>query len=554
MLVPTKYTQDVLPSWPEADYFTVGESVLVVECGYYVDWVSREEILIEKITQSLTQYGNVLHREEEHWTYERLGAPPLGFTRRVYGRPYLPEVNPGRKYMLLEEEIAEFYPWTGFQSGVVNLSRLTRWNGWVVYDANWDHMALEADEKKKLEEEGIRPDGAPHLVVDSARTWSEAISESSIVKAPGALQVTKWRKPFKTQTELVFEYPDRFDVYDITHVRIRPGPPVIEGPRVQRKELYAYRLPVPIDPPKIRARASDGAVLVEAEGGGATVNERRIHPTSYRFLRRKISEPARDPSGDLYDLWQDDPAPVGRRRILAVAGTTDLGGAPASPLPTQVPYTEPGDTSEPEAEGWAVIGEAPNAKPSTEPGYAAITDEDLVSGATYEYQATALVNTEESPPSRPVSVEYGGATSASSIPVRVTRTDDGVLEVDVLAPEDPQVLPDDYGEIAIFDLPLDVDLEEAEDLGLEIATRQFLEHQDAALRLKVDTTVPILGLERGQLVRPPLIEAKLTGNGLVIDLETQTDAWVLESYRRQVRRNGDRLVDFGTTSLTLREL
>lgn len=547
-LVPTKYTNDRISSDAEPDEFTQASRYVLVECGYYVEPATGDEVLIEKITQTVQWYGHVLSREEEHWDYVRAGAPPRGYQRLVYGRAYLPIVNPGRALILLEQEEATFHPWTGFQENVANVSSVRRTSGYVVYDANWDHLGLTAAEIQALQDRGLRPDGPPHLVVDSARTWREGVREASIVEKTTSLQVAKWIDPHTVQTELVWDFVDRYDIYDITDVRIRPGPPEISGPRMQRKELYTYRLGVPIDPPTIKARAEDSFVRVEVEGGGASWEGRKIPPTGYKILRRVASEPDRTPSGDPLGRWDSDPAPPARRRILGIVTTTDLTGAPTSPLPGQTPYVEPGDTTEPDHDGWSVIAELSNARPRTDPGYATFNDEDVLNGATYEYAGVAVINEEESSPSRPVQVTYGGSDRSSSIKVRTRLDADGNLEVDVLRPDDPAFPGDDYGETLVLDVPLEL----TEDLAEEIGERQFLEAAPK-MRARAVANLPLLGLRRGQLLRLPAVGLKVTGNQIVIDAETETDLWLVESWRRGARRDGGLLVGQDQTTVELRE-
>jgi len=554
-LVPTKYTQDRIPL-PEPDdaAFTAPGAAMIVECGYYSDPAGRfEDILIEKITQTVSYYSRVVSREEELWEYEVPGGPPVRYERNVYGRAYLPEVNPGRRYMLMETETAEFYPWSAFQPASVNLSSVRRKSGYVVYDTNYDHLSLTAEEQQKLEEGGLTPWGPPRLIVHSARTWREASRESSIVRSPSAPQTTKWVDPFEVVSEMVWEYPDRYDIYRVTEERIREGAPRIEGPEVQRKELWEYRLGVPIDPPEVKAsQQGDDGIRVELSGGGATWNGRRIHPDRYKVLRRVATNPGRAASGDPYGIYDSDPAPVGRRKILTHPSVTDLAGAPASALPAQAGYTEPGDTSEPERDGWSVIAELENEQPRDREGRASVLDNDVLTGGEYEYAGVAVIGSDESPPSQPVTVTYGGADHSSSIKVRLRKSDDG-LEADVLRPEEEGVLDADYGETLVFDLPIAVYEEDgsAEDLAEEIAGDWFAAEADSRARIRVTANLPLVTLEAGQRIGLPQIELKIIGNQLQLDSEIEETGWMLEGFRLEAKRNGDRIEGIDRTDLEL---
>ncbi|KPJ83951.1 MAG: hypothetical protein AMS19_02600 [Gemmatimonas sp. SG8_23] len=564
-LVPNTYTYD---RFDENEFvapypWTQGARQLHIECGWHVLGggeggigkrpSGNRAILIEKITQTVGWYSRVIHREEELWNYEVAGAPPIGYSKKVWGRVFLPGQVHGPEFKLLEEEEAEFRPWTGFQPLSPNLSSLRTFKTWVIYDVNLVQSSLTADEIAKAEERGLEI-GPAGIIVDSARTVAEAIDENGLIDVSEQPQTAKW-KVHRTVAEIVFENMDAFHVYQIEHDRIRPGPPRVTGPSIQKKEAFKYRLPVPVRPPTIDASEVTGGILVEVEGGGATVGGREIPPTHYRIMRRKVSEPDRTASGDPFDRWDSDPAAEPRRKFLAITSTTDLAGTPASPLPGQETYTEPGDTTEPVEEGWKVIAEIENEQPETEIGKASTLDDDVVNLGVYEYQATARIDQDESLPSDIVRVTYGGATTGSRIKVAVKRDEEtGELEIDVLAPEDPAFAGEDYGEVEIFEPPVIVEEEEAEDFGLEIGGRQFVKRLEPRLDIKADLNIPLLGLERGQLVKLPTVSFRVTGNELQIETATESDTWILEGFRRKVTRRDDGLLEgFNMTELELTE-
>jgi hypothetical protein len=552
-LVPTKWTVGRISNTGDPDYFCQSIGGHVVECGYHVDPATGRETLIDKTSTTTSWYGRILHQEIERWLYDVPGGPPAEYKREVYGRCYLPGVNPGRRLMKLEEETRIFYPWSTFQPGAANLSSVRRLAGWVVYTKNLQRTGnLDAEAKAKLEENELNPEGPAELVVDSAQTWREAYGDSAIVQKTEAPQITRWVDPIETETEFVFEYVDRFDKYRERVVHIRPGPPEREGPEVIRKESYRYRLPVPILAPTIEAEdADDDGIRIEVEGGGATYQDREIPPERYKILRRVVSEPARTPSGDPFGIWKNEPPAVTPRTVLNTRGVTDLTGVPATSLPAKLNYTEPGDTSEPTPEGWVVVAEVDNQAPDDAPGRAVAHDTEVVNTGEYEYVAIAIIGSDESPPAAPPArVTFGGATSASSITVRPRRDPDGTLELDVVAPDDP-ALPE-YGETVDYVVPTTDPA--PEELAEEIARRQFVASRQSRSTVAVDLTAAPIYLERGQRVATPSIVWRTTGNALQIEAEVENAEWILDGYELRARTSSTgELLEVTRSTLTLAE-
>jgi hypothetical protein len=536
---------------------------MIVECGFYVDPATGKEILIEKIVQSVSWYGRIMHRDEEYWTYDVAGAPPVAFLRNTYARSYLPKVNPGRGYKLMETEQATFIPWTWFQPGYPNLSSIRTFSGYCLYDMKPDRAELSAEAKQKLADRdqddgegsgGATESGDPRLVIDSARTWREAADEAGVIEKSGSPQIAKWVDPFRVITETVFEELDKFLTYQTIDDRIRPGAPKHRGPQVTKKPEFKYRLPVEIDRPTITANLVENEIRLEVEGGGATVNGVRVVPTKYRIMRRTAVAGDRGSSPDPFDRYLDDPPAVPpRRRVIVAVNIEGLDGTPRDPLPATTTYDEPGDATDPEAEGWVVIADPENANAADEEGFAAFVDTDLENGATYEYTATAVINSDESVPADIVSVAYNRGNRKSSIKVRTNRGEEGVLEVDVIAPEDP--LFPDYGETVEFESPAVVYPDNAEEFGEEVGRRQFGKTREPKLRLALSANLPLTVIERGQLFTLPSVEWKTTGNELVIESETTAEEWILDGFRLRARRSdaGGCLQDFERTELDLVE-
>jgi hypothetical protein len=82
-------------------------------------------------------------------------------------------------------------------------------------------------------------------------------------------------------------------------------------------------------------------------------------------------------------------------------------------------YTEPGDTTEEEDDGWVVVAEPENAAPAGDEGRAEVTDGEVVPSGVYEYRAVAVIASDASPPSTPERGTYSGAARSSGIRVRV---------------------------------------------------------------------------------------------------------------------------------------
>ena len=547
-LNPTRWTEQTIHDLSTADSYSEALANLTVRAGWYDDINTGESILIEEETTAVNQFGQLIRRDEKQFTYEFPGTPPLLYTRDTFARPYLPGTNTGRGTLLVETERTEYHPWTMFQQGFPNLSRKRILAGFVVYDMTPDGDSLTEEEKQKLRDKGLNPDGPSEIIVDSARLWSEANHDASVVESAEAPQVTKWIDPVESEFEIVFEEADKYTVYSYRKNHLRPQDMKVSGPTHHRKPGYSYKLPVAIEPPKIKAtRYGDEGVRLTVTGGGATVLAFRVQPEKYRVLRKVISEPdtANDP--DRFGLWDTPPAGTTRSTLWTDTSVEDLDGVSTSPLPAADSYVEPGDTSEPDGDEWTVVAELNNEKPTGDEGFATVIDDQVVQTGVYEYVATAIVGSDESAPSSPARITYGGANTRSSIETSVRRNDDGDLEIDVIAPD-----PEDYGETGEFDIPVAIPID-PEDFGEEIGRRHFAEDLDAGLNVDLDVTVPLPILERGQEITTPAIEWTTVGNGLVITSETETRDWILDGFRISARRDGNGKIAIKGTTLYLVE-
>jgi hypothetical protein len=521
-----------------------------------VDPRTGEETLIEKIRTAVSWYGRIIDRVAEEWEYAFPGSAPVSYSKTVHGRAYLPEVNTGRNLILLETEKAEFLPFTSLQPGKGELSSLRILSGYAIYNTHQERQTINPATGEKLEARDQYPIGPARLIVDSARSWREAIDEASIVEQPGTPQIAKWVDPMIVTTEITIEEIDKFITYRTIHNRLRPGPAEEEGPIVKRKDDFRYRLPVEIHPPTIEATVSDATVRIEVRGGGAEMSYQFLPPERYRIFRRITDEPSRGSSPDPYDRWLDEPPRSPPRVIVLSPVITDLSGTPRSPLPPPISIgeEEPGDTSEPTDDGWTVIATVDNAGGGEEEGHATVTDEDLLNGASYEYTATAIIGADESAPAEPAAITFGGPTRESRIKVRTGRDDDGVIEVDVLAPEDPDGPGDVYGETVAFDIPA-VGYEDgtAQEVAEEIANRQFVKTREPKMRARVVVNAPLTGIERGQKVTLPTVQWKTVGNELILEQETESDPWILDGFTKRFRASAEGLTEFEATELELIE-
>ena len=550
----SRWTEDVLEDFESADAYCEGVQTVVVKAGWHDDPATGESIQVAGEKVMTNQYGIVIRQDLEEWDYDIAGAPPLEYRRETHAMVYLPGISSGRfTTTKVEEERIVYYPWSAFQPGSANLSRRRVLSGYAIYDMRPQPDALTAEEKEKLSDRGQNPEGSAGLIVDSARTWQQATSRGEIVEEASAPQVSKWVDPMETETEIVFEEMDKWTLYRIRKNHLRPGDTTFEGPEHRKKESWTYRLPVPVDPPSLSLSIDgDNGVRIEIEGGGATVNSVKIPPEKYRLLRRTISEPDRSPEGDPFGLRSTPPEASSTARMWIDTNTTELDGTPASSLPSQESYDEPGDTSDPDTEGWRLIAEPENAAGPRDDGRAIVLDDDVLSTAVYEYVATAIIGRDESAPSERVQITYGGADHASRIRSHVRRTDDGSLEIDVVAPLDP-AFPE-YGDTVIFeDLPILLYEDTAGDFGDELGLRHFADDRRERLEVELKTTIPLITLERGQRVKIPKVEWTTTGNGLIITSETEQKTFELDGFRLGFTRRPDGKLTVDSSDLYLVE-
>ena len=547
----SRWTEDVLKGFDPAAPYCEATGSVVVRAAWHDDPATGQSVLVGTERVVLNQQGTMTHSDVEEWDYTVAGAPPDEYRREIYATVYLPGLWRGLYHVQSERTV--YYPWSTFQPGKANLSYRRTISGIVIYDMNPLPVPLTLEERKKLEDRGQNPDGPVGLLVDSARRWDEATDRGEIVEESSAMQVSKKVEPFTTEIEQVFEEPDKWTIYHGKKNHLRPGPMIWGPPEHRKKESWTYRLPVPVTPPVLKLTIDgDNGVRIEIEGGGATVNSVKIPSESYRLLRRTVSEPDRSAEDDPFGLWSTPPAASSPARMWIDTDTTELDGTPASSLPSQESYDEPGDTSDPDTEGWRLIAEPENDAGPRDDGRAVVLDDDVLSTAVYEYVATAIIGRDESAPSERVQITYGGASHTSRIRTHVRRADDGSLEIDVVAPLDP-AFPE-YGDTVIFeDLPILLYEDTAEDFGDELGLRHFADDRRERLEPEIKTTIPLITLERGQRVKIPKIEWTTTGNGLIITSETEQKTFELDGFRLGFTRQPDGKLTVDSSDLYLVE-
>ncbi len=515
-----------------------------------------DSILLEKRTSITNQYGWEIRRDVESWTYEIVNGPPMGYDRTTYSNCYLPGIGGGNTAVRkVEEEKTDYFTFTPLTDGD-NLGRIRRISAYVVYTQPLDPTkSASAESKAKANERGMTDGSLEDRIVSTGKLWSEATRDGTIVPELDAAQVTKWVDGVIEEHDIIEEQIDRWIVWTIVKNALRPGHVEIRGPRDVKKEAFVYQFPFPIEPPVIKAFASNDGIKIEVSKGGAhwtTPYFRQdvsIPADKYNIYRRKVSEPARAADDDLYGWWETAPTAEGPRSIITNTAVKDFAGSTTDPVPTPTSYTEPGDPDPPD-EGketaFSLIATVDNENVDRrwDRGYAEHLDGDVVATAEYEYYATAVIADSESPESN-----HEIVTAPANVFSRLTvRNFDDGRGADVVAPDDPNVPDDDFGEVEEFDIPT----EDIDDVIEDIAERQFAANEPG-YQIELEVLMPLLGLEYGQTITTPSIQWEAWGNQ--IEMETQTDAedWMLVGFSMRFARAQDGRWSSQRTRLTLQE-
>lgn len=536
------FTTSVLDPGPDQVEWTEGLGSVTVRIGHYKN-LSRpdEEIMIDREKTVTNQYGHAIRKDIEYWHYDVPGAPPLRYERTTYAYLFLPGL--GRAFRKVEEETQYFWAFSAL-TDEDNLGRTRIVNAYVVYDLPEDPTAAaSAEGKEKTQDKGMRPGTTRDRIVSSGKLWSEANLDGAIVEDATVAQTTVWIDGVIVEQDLVEEEFDKWTKWKIKKNALRPGGVEWEGPEYTRKESYTYKLPVPLQPPKLSGKNSANGIVIDLEGGGAKImngyfgprGTYHVAPEQYYIYRKVAVEPTRQPDDDLEGWWETPPAAGARRVILENTAVTDYAGNPASPLPLTTSYDEPHDPDpepEPRDTAFSRIAEVDNINGKDDEGAATFLDTDVEETGQYEYYATAVYGTQESSDSNHETVTFGGGGT------RKHRIISKPYVVDVIAADDPGFPDEDFGEIVDFDLPIDPEDDE-EGIVDDIADRQFAMNREADFSITLTVLHPILGLEWGQKVKLPVIEWDTYGNMLHMVTQTEDDVWMLIGFQRSIMRNKD---------------
>lgn len=552
-LVPNTFSKSTFDSGPTPADMTEGLGTVSVETGHYKN-PSRpgEEILIERTKTVTNQNGTKIRRDEERWHYDVPGAPPLRYDHDIWATTYLPGL--GRGFRKVQEETHYFWAFSPLSDGD-NLGRTKVINAYVVYDLPEDPTkGLTGDALAKVIADGYQAGTFQDRIIATGKLWSVANTSSAVVEEEGAAQTAIWINGVEVEHDEVEEEFDKWTVWKTNKDALRAGGVKVSGPEYIRKESYTYKLPVPLEPPKISAAQNAEGVLVECTGGGATINNSyfgpsgRFHvaPTGYNIYRKITAEPERDEGDNVYGFWDTPPAAATARMILTDTDVTDYDGAPADPLPAAASYDEPHDAEPedpPRDTEFQRIAEVENKMGKNDVGFASFSDTDCEDTAEYEYYATAVYHSQESTDSNHESVTFSGTGSRS---YRIVDKPD---VVDAIAPNDPAYPEQEFGEVVEFDLPATDPLT----VGEEVADRQFAMNRAADFNIRLIVHHPLLSLEWGQKMRLPNIEWSTFANDLHLTTETDADVWMITGFKRVMQRSKDSAWQSPDTVLTLQE-
>ena len=569
-LVPNQYSHTVFDIPLDTPGFTETMRVMSVISGYYNNGGSggtnvAETVLIENDKTILNQLGVAIRGDAEEFTYEIYKGPPMEYTRETKSSCYLPGF--GRRYRTVEREEVVYWCFTPLSSGD-NLGRTKFISAFVVYDAPVVERPLTPEESEKLEAAGLNVEGVTTLdrVVQSGEKWDQATTKARVIEGETRTQFAEWVENVETEHEIVEEEVDKWTIWNIKKNSLKPQDLKIEGPRHIKKTGFFYQFPFPLTPPKLKAKeflsAKYEGVQLEASGGGATIKNRRLFqsfdivPEKYNFYRATISEPDRDPSGDPYGNYILPPPAVPKPTIVGTSGTTDPDGVPEDPKPPSAGHTEPDDPDppeEPKEVSYTMIGTAPNdnSRRTLDKGHAIFYDEDVEQGAVYDYYAEAVIRDSVSPESNHEQISYTGNSNRHRRS-GIRRAEDGTIEVDADAPDDPELPPQDYGEVYEDDVPTSYEDDgDIEDLIDDIAPRQFAA-SEPDFNINMDILIPLLGLEYGQAVKMPQVFWETYGNQLVMSQQTLPEDWILVGFTHKFDKNKDGTWTDQKTNLKLR--
>lgn len=544
-LIPTKWINSVLEVPAEWAEYTEQVSNISTEVGYYVHPQNEDEILIKSTRSVSNRYGIEMRRDVEEWQYEVYKGPPIEYKRECYSNVYLPGIG-GRRLRKVEEEVIVYWPFTPWTDGD-NLGRTRYLSGYVVYDLPPDPEKNDSEqESDNYQAASLKPGTKAGRVVHSGKLWINANLDGTVIPESDTNQITIWVPHVIVEHDIIDEEPDRWIIWTIRKHALRSGAVEVIGPKEIKKTGFRYRFPYPIGPPKLEASGRNDGVYCEISGGGASISNRwapqrkfQIRPEKYKLYRKKLSEPDRSPEDDPYGWWRTPPTAADTTAIIVNTDVTDFDGAPADALPGQTSYNEPHDVEPvdpPTEAAFKLIATVDNQHDRrTDDGWCEYLDKDVVGGGEYEYYATAVIGDDESPDSNHEIVVYDGAHDRH---YRITKriAEDGSVETDALAPDDPLLPEAPLGEVLELEVhTTDDPLEITE----EIADRVFETAAKEDLVVDLQILIPLLGLEYGQRVVVPEVVWESFGSDLHMTSQTIGDEYMLRGFTIKVERKDD---------------
>ena len=558
----------------------IGEPYL--EKHYYDHPYPKVSILVKEVKQFSDQVGHVISRVVDTWDYDEVTRAPRSRLTEIWAWVYLPGVSERGHLVKVEEDHTVYLTegwWIGGEQGYV----MTR-SGYVVYDLKPEPVPLTAGQLAQVQGKGVDPTPQRYseateqrIIPDSGRVWQPAIQGAAIVEKPTAPQIALWRDPFEVEEKHVTEDFQKIVRITIAKNFLEPGPPTFDRSE-ELKDPLLIDLPLDLAPPTLKASsAGSQGIRIEIKGGGVDLGSigagwalfiQHVRPETYAVYRKTLVQPGRASAGDRFGIYELDPAyqDPGIGRPVEDSAVTDYEGAPASPLPSQVAYTESEDPTPPVADDWTRIAEPENEeKDQRLEGHALVFDTEVEGGGRYEYFAVAVVAGKESPESNHETVDYtGNLTFGAGIRVKVIAEKDGTVEIDVQGPPLPgEGIPDNYGEVQTHVVPAALSqvpepgwqdgalILDAERLGREIGLRK-LTHEGEQENVKVGLTEILLNLERGQAARIPQLLWDVYANSLHLASRTVPERFMVEGFRFSVSRRGAELtVDAGSLELEL---
>jgi hypothetical protein len=569
-LIPTNYTYAFFPAPVEVQAeWTEAMGNMMVKRGYHQNPAKPDdEVLIEsrKVVQNF--YGTAIQIVDDKWTIDRHGAPPTMHVRTTQANVYLPALG-GRALRKVQEDETYYWCFTPLAgNNTENLAKTRRTSAYVVYDQPEDPTkATDSETGEALEDAEVTPGPVKDRLFHTGRMWSEATAKGTVIPEEGHNQFTQWVTDVLTETDLVDEEWDRWILVTVKKNALRPGDVQVSEPREIKKQGIRYSLPVPLDPPALECTPLSDGVRCQITGGGALLpggwlnDEIVIVPEKYKLYRAKLSEPDRTSTPDWADWWVDGQEPAERvRTVLEDTTVTDLDGVPTSPLPPTSGHTEPHDPEPPEPEYetyFELIATLDNQEDAqvAGQGYAEYTDQDVMTGGEYEYYATCTYGNDESEHSNHEQVTYTGTENRSyRIVVRTGVEEDAANgveadHVDIIAPDDPSLVIDDYGAVLELEIPTS---DPPATVAQEVGDRQFQQRQTPDV-ISLDVLTPLLGLEYGLQLVLPNIDWTTYSDGLVQATRTVAEQYMLVGYTRIMERRADGTWSSPNTTLRMQE-